>query len=60
MTNVFATVVGTFIIRKVVPFGGAGGNFKLKLTLFSINMFLGSYELSVIVPFVAGVNLNAP
>jgi hypothetical protein len=42
ITNVDVDVDGTFIIRKVVPSGGVDGNFKLKLTLFSIKMFLGS------------------
>jgi hypothetical protein len=60
IVNVFANAVGTFIIRKVVPFGGADGNFKLKLTLFSINMFLGSEELSVITLFDSGETLNDP
>ena len=45
IVNRCVTELGTFIIRKVVPFGGADGNFKLKemlLVVLCINMFLGS------------------
>ena len=51
-------VTRPFIILNVNPFGGVGGKFRvtiIPLTLTSINIFLTSYALRVIVEPVIGV-----